>query len=429
MDPCVTSRRSSLASRLRRDARRSLLLSHVAEDPPQALQTPRVRRRARAGWLPGDDDSSQEDDGIQLGWRHALDELRTSEVSLAHRIGFSARGIHLHLPSLKGYKGRIVPLSTCVALRFAEGVAPGACVGLQSGRLARWAAACDYQLQSAAEAQGWLLVADSRAFFNFVLRRWQPLSLAKGAYSTVRELVYVAFTPARNAGPAGGGPALFVKLGYREIQEDEDGDYAALIGYVEKKSRRLQLTNVEGAGIFIFSAPESHGVFARPCRAAEASLKTELLHSEEVLVTPSGHLGDVGAFSASLEYLFVEAPPGSSQLPLQALTQLLRSFTGDLALSPQLCSTASDGGSIRRGRKRLRPWPQQLAARRKSIGAEHLASPQRPAGLAAAVPASRNRPVLALRSRAKIALMESGRRALVMPGLKGNTGSVNRRSV
>jgi hypothetical protein len=52
-----------------------------------------------------------------------------------------------------------------------------------------------------------------------------------------------------------------------------------------------------------------------------------LLHCSELSVTPSGHCGEVGSFSSSLEYFFIEESTVQTG-PLAALTRLLRSFTG-----------------------------------------------------------------------------------------------------
>jgi len=204
-------------------------------------------------------------------------------------------------------------------------------------------------------------VADAKAFFNFVVGKWQPLNLATGgAYASARQVLYVAFTREK------GRPALFVKLGFRELADGWSGQNS-LVGYLEKKSRKLRLTNAPGAGIFIFPVPESHKAFGQPGRAAEASLKTALLHNSGLVVMPSGHLAEVGTFSASLEYLFVEARaagPGAdacaaSAYALAALARALREFSGDAHLMPRRAE-ASGGGGARRGRKRLRPWGESL---------------------------------------------------------------------
>lgn len=164
--------------------------------------------------------------------------------------------------------------------------------------------------------------------------------------------------------------------------------------------------------MFVFRAPQNHQVFARPCRAAEASLKTELLHSSDILVTPSGHCGDICAFSSSLEYMFVEdsRPPDCQVGPLAALTNALRTFTGDPQLIP-LEARASAGGGVRRGRKRLRPWRGPLGptassgpaatASATAAGERAEATAAADTGIAALAGAGRARPAAALRSRAK----------------------------
>lgn len=300
-----------------------------------------------------DDDDSVEEDCSALKCM-----LATGSLAALARLRYSTRGHKVYIEGLRGCKGQALQLSATLARVFAHDTDPSSCVGLQNGRLTAFGRSSDFQLKKV--QNGWLLVADSRLFFNFVLRRWQPLNLAIGGpYAAVSELLYVAFVPEHSPGPIAGGKALFVKLGYRELADGEGLDQHALIGYVEKKSRRLRLTNVRGAGLFVFSAPPGHDVFARPCRAAEASLKTELLHSDLVKVMPSGHLGDLGTFSASLEYFFVEAAGSHCSDPLAALTQFLRDFTNSPGLMPQLAQ-ASDGGGLRRGRKRLKSWPDAI---------------------------------------------------------------------
>jgi len=307
-------------------------------------------------------------------------------------------------------------VARAAALHLAGGVLPASCVALHKGRLAAVAPeGGDFRLQRASGA--WLLAVDGRAFFNFAVRRWQPLAMAHGPYSPVRELLYVAFVAeASLRGPARGTPALFVKLGYRELAEEENDDQDALIGYVEKKTAKLKITNVAGAGIFVFKVPKSHQVFARPCRAAEASLKTELLNSSDVAVTPSGHCGELGAFSASLEYMFVEdAAEGSAGVgPLAALTKTLRSFTGDPTLSPY-SARASDGtvygGGSRKGRKRLRAWRGSLEVAPPPPAASAASSlPSSFAAAAVATGSPTAAGVGAMRSRAKRALLEGGAR-------------------
>ena len=124
------------------------------------------------------------------------------------------------------------------------------------------------------------------------------------------------------------------------------------------------VTDARGAGMFVFPVPAHHDIFSRPGIAAEASLKTALLHDAHLVATPSGHQADVTAFSTSLEYLFLEARPdlykANSKLaafPLALLTQSLRSFSGDASLRPQR-SVATGGRGLRRGRKRLAQWPE-----------------------------------------------------------------------
>merc|ERR1719424_2787783 len=155
--------------------------------------------------------------------------------------------------------------------------------------------------------------------------------LVYGPYAAVVDFLYLAFVPQKERGRVHGRTEFFMKLGYRELVRGSD--HGSFVCYVEKKSAPLQLTNVPGAGIFVFEAPANHKVFSRPARAAEASLKTELLHSTELTVTPTGHCADVGSFSTSLEYFFIEAA-GTRFETLAALTRLLRNFTYNPNLLP-----------------------------------------------------------------------------------------------
>lgn len=370
------------------------------ESVPQ-LSPPRLRRQAKRFERPRavdpfeDDDSADEREGAAATPLQVFSMLRCTDPAIAQEITFEISGIHVVVEGLEGYRERSVRLSHAAAMRLAGGVAPEVCVALQSGQLAPLRATRSFHLQRA--DFGWRLVANSGSFFNFQLHRWQPLS-SKAAYSPVTELLYVAFSPALRPRDATGALALFVKLGYRELAEDQEdaGSHDSLVGYIEKKSDRLRITNVPGAGVFVFRPPPSHCIFARPCRAAEASLKTHLLHSGDVVVTPSGHCGEVGTFSASLEYFFVE-PAGAAERrvsTLAALAHALRDFTGNQHLMP-VRAGASSGGGLRRGCKRLLPWCREL-----SSGLSHGESrvPQGPA----------SRTGFALRSRYKRARLGCG---------------------
>lgn len=312
-------------------------------------------RKVNCSRMVDDDSAEEQQERPKCGDLSAL--LLSLDVQEAQKIRFTTHGTSLHLDGLQHCRDHVVRLSETVAMFFAGGVDPISCVALQSGRLTTIGPVDNYQLQNVNGT--WVLVADGHAYFNFILSRWQPLSMvAHGPYAPAKDLLYVAFVPQKVRGRVHERNSLFVKLGYRDQVQGEKGDQDSLIGYLEKKSATLQLSNVPGAGIFAFEVPKDHYTFDRPCRAAEASLKTAFLHSAELIVTPSGHCGDVGVFSASLEYFFVEeAKFGCAPLP--ALTRLLRSFTGDCSLLPQ-CAVASRGGDSRRGRKSLQPWPEDL---------------------------------------------------------------------
>lgn len=300
---------------------------------------------------------------MKLGLKQLLQRLRDPR-SPPERLRLPqhrTRGIHLFVDALEAHKDATVPLSYGAAMAFAGKIDPSTCVALQSGRLARVdERGGDRRYELQLDGTGYLLLTTPpKLFFNFVIGRWQPACLAKAAYTSgSKELLYVAFRPAAIPGPSGGGPALFVKLGYRELPEDE-GE-AELVSYVEKKTQLLRLTNAAEAGIFIFEVPSSHSGFARRCRAAEASLKYAFPQSDEVVATPTNDRGEVDHFSTSLEYFFVEAPSSSCGVepPLVGLTRLLRTFAGTPTLSPWRVAAAE--GEIRSGRKRLCAWPATL---------------------------------------------------------------------
>jgi len=351
---------ATFAQRLRRSTRSALFSKRTIE-----RKSPQKRRRRQAyGEYPrrADDDSSDDqDDFCECAFFLRL--LLNSCADEARSIQFTTHGICVQFEGLQHCRDHIVPLSETVAMVLAGGVEPQSCFALQSCRLALFGRAEVYQLQRS--CTGWLLVAvrcsasDASACFNFVLRRWQPLTMmTHGPYAPAADLLYLAFVPQKLCGPVHSRPTLFVKLGFRELVRGENSDHDSLIGYIEKKSDTLQLTNVAGAGLFVFEVPQNHHIFARPGRAAEASLKTELLHCSELSVTPSGHCGEVGSFSASLEYFFIEESKVHTG-PLAALTRLLRSFTGNPSLLPQR-AVAFDSGGLRRGRKHLQQWPRTL---------------------------------------------------------------------
>lgn len=285
----------------------------------------------------------------------------------ASSLHLSTSGIKVFVPDLRHCAVERVGISAALAARLSGDASPERSVSLSSGRLVSFGAALAYSLilpppsgeGECIDREGRVLVADAerqrQCFFNFLVRQWQPLQLAmSGAYADTREVMYVAFTPEAH-GPKTGMPALFVKLGYTDHSHSNGSD--GLIGYIEKKSDRLQLTNVRGAGVFVFPAPADHRRFDRPGRAAETSLKTALLNSDALLVTPTGHRAEVAAFSASLEYLFLEAAPGAAAGPLAALTAALRNFSGVENLQPRRAAAGAGGGQ-RRGRKRLVDWAE-----------------------------------------------------------------------
>jgi len=320
-----------------------------------------------------DDDQSDAEPTRQLTAQEVAILRNLQREDAVDSLKFSTCGAHVYVDGLNSKHISTLFVSRAVAKTVCK-VCPSACRALVSGRLQPIAGSLEeinFRFIRAS-AGGFLMVADSRAFFNFQLQRWQPLSWAtQGAYSPVSEVLYVAFTQEHQSGPVTGGPALFVKLGYRELAQENASSASAvrsLIGYCEKKSPKLRLTNVRGAGLFVFSVPQSHNMFARPARAAEASLKTEFLNSSGIVVTPTGHCGEICSFSASLEYFFLEEAPGQCQScgPLAALKHTLRNFSGNPQLEP-LAAQASSGGCHRQGHKKLRAWSAEDVAKPKHL--------------------------------------------------------------
>eukprot|EP00927_Polykrikos_kofoidii_P078540 TRINITY_DN75354_c0_g1_i1.p1 TRINITY_DN75354_c0_g1~~TRINITY_DN75354_c0_g1_i1.p1 ORF type:complete len:577 (+),score=67.86 TRINITY_DN75354_c0_g1_i1:63-1793(+) len=299
-------------------------------------------------------------------WQH----LASIEGRRALRsVHFEVRGTEVQLEILNSCKLHTVCVSEALAIHMAKNVAPSMCISLQRGRLKTVAdprrfCLCRRQVDADGKVS-WILACERDGFthfFNFILQLWQPFHFATlGAYAASVDYLYVGFRP-ESRGPRTGKLALFLKLGYRDTAKDIGAE--SFIRYVEKKTPQLKITNSPGAGLFYFPVPENHRGFSRPGRAAEASLKTLLLHSTDVLATPTGHRAEVGSFSASLEYFFIEAAAGADEVSelLENLTRVLRSFSGDDSLVPH-CAVASAGLGIRSGPKRLK----SVVLRRSSI--------------------------------------------------------------
>jgi hypothetical protein len=95
---------------------------------------------------------------------------------------------------------------------------------------------------------------------------------------------------------------LFCKVGYHDVKVDP----TELVSYIEKKkSSKLKLTTVPGAGLFYMPIPGKYTALDKPAKASETSLKHALRHVINLQFTPSGHLGETDTFSSSLEYFRV----------------------------------------------------------------------------------------------------------------------------
>lgn len=312
-------------------------------------------RQSRRRALVDDDDSDTEQRHVPEQALHALRAKRAEDAP-----SFSIDGVDIWVDMLGHCRVRNVQISSAVAMLMTGGVCPEGRTLLHHGCLASSAGynasrsgqvprAFSLQLLRGNNSCGRRVLISEGLFFNFPLRQWQPLSRLS-AYMPTGRVLYCAFRPVILLGPRSSA-TLFVKIGYRSLGAQEE---STLVGYVEKKSKELRLTNVAGAGIFVLPVPRSHSGFEDPARAAEESLKSAVRDSEELRVVPTGHRGDVGIFSASLEYLCVDSRRPDAT-PLQALTEVLRKFGGEPSLEPYRVA-ASGGGRHRCGRKRLAPW-------------------------------------------------------------------------
>ncbi|CAJ1373590.1 unnamed protein product [Effrenium voratum] len=279
----------------------------------------------------------QPDDDSECASRCRCSHCSQSDLGDHGDLRFSTQGVLVDVEELQTCRRRHVPISSAVATQLTAGILPGDTRVLRSGRLARLSSA-NYALMRPGEASERVLTC-GRAFFNFLLKRWQPMTRLV-AYMPGRHVLYCAFTRKEDA--------LFIKVGYRTL----NGKRESIVNYIEKKTAKLRLTNVSGAGLFIMHLPQNHACFKDPARAAEESLKLAIRSSEQLQASPSGHHGEIGTFSSSLEYYFVKAQQGAV---LPALTSVLRDFTGDQSLVPLRCVAA-----LRR--KRLLAWEAESAA-------------------------------------------------------------------
>ena len=220
---------------------------------------------------------------------------------------FQVRGILVELENLQAEEEHVA-ISKTLAEQLTGGVACDVRV-LHSGRLMKISPE-SFRLslpRGAAQQKGRLLCSE-RCFFNFLMKRWQPMA-GLSAYLRAEPVLYCAFRPL--------GDALFLKVGYRALGKNQ----AAIINYLETKTEKLRITNVAGAGVFIMPLPLSHRCFPDPARAAEESLKSAI---RCLPVTPTGHKGEFAAFSHSMEYYFLKEANS-----LKLLQEALRSFSQD----------------------------------------------------------------------------------------------------
>ncbi|CAE7427282.1 unnamed protein product [Symbiodinium sp. CCMP2456] len=284
--------------------------------------------------------------------------LLTNSPDCASSIRFSTRGISVHVQGIEHNTTKSIPISKVVAKHLAGSLPTDARV-LKGGRLCRVGresgeqSVCKLVLDDSSPGRdnsSRLLVCDS-VFFNFAAIQWQPLS-RRGVYMSPRHMLYCAFVPTDNL--------LFIKVGYRAMADKRN---EAILKYIEQKTKRLRITNIAGAGVFLMPLPKSHEAFKDPARAAEESLKSAIRCSKVLHASPSGSNMEFVTFSSSLEYFLVKSKEGEARegSALQALTQTLRDFTGDGELRPlRAVATPPSGKYGRSGRRRLLPWSEKL---------------------------------------------------------------------
>lgn len=284
--------------------------------------------------------------------------LLTNSPDCAFSIRFFTRGISVHVQGIEHNTQKCIPISKVVAKHLAGSLPTDARV-LKGGRLCRVGRESGEQsvckLMSDDNSAGQdnrsrLLVCDS-VFFNFAAKQWQPLS-RRGVYMSPRQILYCAFVSTDNL--------LFVKVGYRSMADKRN---EAILQYIEQKTKRLRITNIVGAGVFLMPLPKSHEAFNDPARAAEESLKSAIRCSKVLHASPSGSNMEFVTFSSSLEYFLVKSKEGEARegSALQALTQTLRDFSGDGELRPlRAVATPPSRKYGRSGRRRLLPWSEKL---------------------------------------------------------------------
>ena len=64
------------------------------------------------------------------------------------------------------------------------------------------------------------------------------------------------------------------KVGYHDVKDDP----TKLVSYIDKKSSKLKLTGVLGAGLFYMPIPSKYTALDNPAKASETSLKHSLRH-------------------------------------------------------------------------------------------------------------------------------------------------------
>jgi len=220
-----------------------------------------------------------------------------------------------------------VPLSCSYVDSLTGGVRPQSTYDLQSGVLSPLRGGKAFHLMRwSAGGERMFIVCSGCAWFNFIDKCWMDMRQLKHYASSVKVL-YLAFRPEDFCS----GQMLFCKVGFHDLRGEK---MSSIIGYVEKKTKKLQLTNVQQAGIFCFPVPNRYACLADPSRAGESSLKHHVRHHEKLLFVPTGDQGETDTFSSSLEYFRAQSND-PLMTTMQVLTQAVRDFTSDATLVPR----------------------------------------------------------------------------------------------
>jgi hypothetical protein len=274
--------------------------------------------------------------------------VASTNVEQIDELQFTAKGITIRFSGVHNEKQAMI-VSTEVALRLTGGMEPSAFRGLCSRKVCNFPVAAQYRLlasdltcfdvvSSLVQDRGlnpldYFLVSPE-AVFNFDTKAWMARGCVESMIAgTALEvpLIYVAYTHVYDT-------KLFLKLGFRNHPKFEPLDY--IVGYIEKKSQQLALTDHACSGVFIIP------VTSCTSKTAETLLKHHLLNTKRFLMIPSDRDASLDKESLMLEYFYVE------QCCQTDLADELRVWSQIPLLEPFRC--LSRGGSdLRKGVRKL----------------------------------------------------------------------------